>query len=120
MNIKIKKRWLAALRGGRYEQITVKLYDGKGFCCLGVLCDLYLKEHKKEWDNQGWDKRFFIEDNSSGLPEVVQKWAGIEVGPLSYRVPLSKSYGGENTLTELNDKKLYSFNQIAEVIEKEL
>lgn len=40
MDKKIKKKWVAALRSGKYEQGTTLLYDQttKSFCCLGVLC----------------------------------------------------------------------------------
>lgn len=34
-------RWLAALRSGKYSQTTDALRDERGFCCLGVLCDVY-------------------------------------------------------------------------------
>ena len=36
---KLKKRWLKALRSGKYKQGTSMMYDRetKAFCCLGVL-----------------------------------------------------------------------------------
>lgn len=44
MNQKIKKKWVKALRSGKYKQGTEALkftYDGEAeFCCLGVLCDI--------------------------------------------------------------------------------
>ncbi|HEY6018439.1 MAG TPA: hypothetical protein VIY48_00610 [Candidatus Paceibacterota bacterium] len=40
-HIKMKKadaeKWLAALRSGQYEQSKSKMFDGQGYCCLGVL-----------------------------------------------------------------------------------
>ena len=49
MHKRIKRIWLEALRGGKYEQTTGVLRSKKdGFCCLGVLCDLYIKAHPKE------------------------------------------------------------------------
>jgi hypothetical protein len=40
MNKTIKKKWVAALRSGKYKQGTGRLYQEKknAFCCLGVLC----------------------------------------------------------------------------------
>ena len=35
-----RKKWLAALRSGEYEQATGELRDAVGFCCLGVACDI--------------------------------------------------------------------------------
>lgn len=33
-----KRKWVAALRSGKYRQTKEFLYDGDGFCCLGVAC----------------------------------------------------------------------------------
>lgn len=40
MNPEIKKKWLAALRGGEFEQCTGYLKDGGKYCCLGVLGEI--------------------------------------------------------------------------------
>lgn len=35
----LKRKWIEALRSGRYRQTTGRLTDGEGgYCCLGVLC----------------------------------------------------------------------------------
>lgn len=56
MNKNVKQRWLAALRSGEYKQTTGCLRRDeadeihaapKGYCCLGVLCDIV--------DPKGWD-----------------------------------------------------------------
>lgn len=36
----LTRRWIEALRSGRYEQTTDTLRFGNGFCCLGVACDV--------------------------------------------------------------------------------
>jgi hypothetical protein len=36
-----KQQWLAALRSGNYSQTKDALRDDRGFCCLGVACDIY-------------------------------------------------------------------------------
>ena len=33
-----RKAWVKALRSGEYEQASGALFNGKGHCCLGVLC----------------------------------------------------------------------------------
>jgi len=38
MNPTYKQPWIAALRSGEYEQARSVLYNGTGYCCLGVLC----------------------------------------------------------------------------------
>lgn len=38
MNKTIKKKWLTALRSGKYKQAYGQLKLGDCYCCLGVLC----------------------------------------------------------------------------------
>lgn len=37
MDKELKKKWVDALRSGDYEQSRHYLYDGTGYCALGVL-----------------------------------------------------------------------------------
>ena len=37
---KWQEMWLQALESGEYAQSKGCLYDGEGFCCLGVACDV--------------------------------------------------------------------------------
>ncbi len=51
LNPEFKKKWVEALRSGKYEQIReqfVRFRDDKpiGYCCLGVLCDVLDIEQK--------------------------------------------------------------------------
>jgi hypothetical protein len=41
MDSSFKQKWVRALRSGKYEQATGALRIEVGFCCLGVLCDVY-------------------------------------------------------------------------------
>lgn len=52
----IKRRWLKALRSGKYKQGTGSLRDGDGFCCLGVLCDVVKNDKalKLNWEGGVW------------------------------------------------------------------
>lgn len=36
------RRWIAALRSGKYNQTQQRLQDNEGYCCLGVACDLFI------------------------------------------------------------------------------
>jgi len=71
MNKDIKRRWVAALRSGEYKQIKGALRKNDGFCCLGVLCDIYSKELNVEWEGN------YIADGGGFLPSKVVKWAGV-------------------------------------------
>lgn len=43
MSPDFKKRWLDALRSGTYPQCRLTLYDGAGYCCLGVAVKVALE-----------------------------------------------------------------------------
>jgi len=92
MNNEVKQQWLAALRGPDYQQGHKFLRTGLGFCCLGVLCDLFIKATGKgRWDkvesvNNGVEGdayyNFVTPDSSLKqnkiLPDVVIEWAGLK------------------------------------------
>ena len=106
MNPKIKKRWCAALRSGQYEQATGQLKDGYGFCCLGVLTDLYIKENDKEWNELGLCSGLCSSDGE--LNGIVCAWAGLDDASPS---------AGEYELASMNDDG-ESFLKIADLIEQ--
>ena len=111
MNPQIKQKWLNALRSGEYQQTQERLRKEDGFCCLGVLCDLYIKENNVEWEIDE-DDRYRYEKHFTVLPPSVVGWAGVED---------SNPYvnGGIGTLSGLNDKG-FTFNEIADLIEEHL
>ncbi len=50
--------WVAALRSGKYKQGRGYLRTNKGFCCLGVFCDLrnpegWVHDASEIWRHQG-------------------------------------------------------------------
>ena len=128
MNSQIKQKWIDALRSGKYTQAQSKLYSGDGFCCLGVLCDIYAKEvgdiawvkkdPSKTWiDVDKWDYWYF-DDQSEVLPECVSKWADLnENDPVVTKDIVTPNY--LTTLASLNDKGV-TFEDLAEVIEEQL
>jgi hypothetical protein len=125
----IKTLWLEALRSGRYKQGFYRLKSGgDNFCCLGVLCDLYIQETGQgRWDTHpetGPEAfRFFPNsifpnssigsvDSSIGTPPPqVSSWAGEH---------LDSWVVGEHTLQFYNDSEHLTFHQIADLIEKHL
>lgn len=107
MNKEVKERWVTALRSGEYRQTKEKLRDDKGFCCLGVLCDLYSKEY---WKPFLGEDRFSFLGETGVLPEIVYIWAS-----LNNKNP-SANY---ISIAEINDNG-DSFKEIADLIEKHL
>lgn len=128
MNKEIKEIWVKALRSGKYTQCKGALRkdfsDQKYFCCLGVLCDLHrklvLKTSDKVWikrkNANKEDKTYVRHMHVEFLPASVADWAGIPLngGPTT-RVPLEHG----NDLAHHNDNGV-TFNEIADIIEKEL
>jgi len=112
MNPQIKQKWVSALRSGEYQQGQYCLRTDNGFCCLGVLCDLYGKENNVEWEpSTHYKNAYAFQDMATILPLSVMEWVGVGEG----NPPVN---GGPFTLGELNDKG-FTFNEIADVIEKQ-
>lgn len=113
-------KWIKALRSGKYKQGVESLAvveDGKvkGYCCLGVLCELavdegIIKKHQnKHCIRYGGNKT----GKTDVLPLKVQKWAGLRTndGDLV-------DVWGSTPLTGWNDDHEKSFKWIAKYIEK--
>lgn len=107
MNRKVKKLWVEALRSKKYKQGTHTLRNKNKYCCLGVLCDLYLKQKGLTWDKQ-FDS-YYCFDHSVSLPKHIQEWAGLDSD--------DPKVIEATTLVDCNDDLGLSFNTIAGLIE---
>ena len=114
MNSNIKQQWINALRSGEYSQGAGHLRNLDGFCCLGVLCDIYSKETGTQWepDFNGRFSLFYGESNY--LPEVVKEWAGLD----RQNPWVNTSEGAITELAYLNDNGT-TFSEIAQMIEEQ-
>ena len=112
MNPQIKQKWVSALRSGEYQQTQRLLHDENGFCCLGVLCDLYGKENNVEWELTDNGNYYNFQDKNVYLPHSVVEWSGIGDDDPTIN-------DRESRLARLNDCGS-TFNEIADVIEKQL
>lgn len=131
MKPNIMKKWVKALRSGKFKQGTgtLKQFNKKGMaehCCLGVLCELYNNQMKKNKKKTLSEK---VCDNDSDfsfgycrfggqkeqLPKEVMKWAGIHnsMGEFTTDDPVYNQYN----LADLNDTGR-KFKTIADIIEK--
>ncbi len=135
MKVDIKENWIAALTSGEYEQARGSLIDNtegqSHYCCLGVLCDLAVKEgvegvriqedgngarHVQTLDDR--DEWVTVEDEN--LPAVVSEWAGLDceydprVGVKN--IPLSQINDGSDHY----QVGPHDFVAIARIIEKNL
>ena len=137
MKQNVMKKWVKALRSDKFKQGsgTLKQFNKQGqtqHCCLGVLCELYNQEMKKNkkkmlsetiWDNDS-DFSFGycrFGGKKEDLPKEVMRWSGVKNHLGKFRSP--NNYGDtymfnkESCLADLNDigKK---FKTIADIIEK--
>ena len=123
MNARVKKMWLKALRSGEYEQGKgyLRNLDEDTYCCLGVLCDLAIKDgvviNESESTFSYPHPRVSLYDGvCSMLPYNVREWAQLE-----YSDPRVRNGNDPNwTLAGLNDSNNYAFNDIADIIEEQL
>lgn len=105
MNPKAKAQWIAKLRSGEYTQGTGSLRDsGNKYCCLGVLCEVAVEDGLipegtliENGEYYGYD------EHASFLPTSVAS---------VYNV------GETHELIRLNDQEKWSFEKIADYIEK--
>lgn len=131
MNPEVKKKWIDALRSGWYDQGSEKLRSDQGYCCLGVLCDLYTQETKMVgWEFRGYDENehlpqdyWYFDGESEFLPESVKEWAGFNVNNPSVRVDVTDNDDEDNwfytdEIANLNDSG-YTFNELSELIEQQ-
>ena len=146
MKKRVLTKWLKALRSGKYKKgrgalCQIDKQGNQSFCCLGVLCDMYNKEQKRnkkkglsvqkltkdEWmvgnlsSKPGYVCSY--NDCDGTLPTQVIKWAG-------FREENANGVFNDATLPELltlNDgssgdwgdgTRARSFKQIADIIEQ--
>jgi hypothetical protein len=111
----VKKKWVAALRSGKYKQGTGALRRGDEYCCLGVLCDVYRKATGMRWVRQKGHEEFAIHQSTARLPDQVHRWAGTK----SERIDLD--WDGKNeSVVLLNDVYRVPFEKLADAIEEQL
>lgn len=96
------KKWVAALRSGKYKQGYGCLREGGRFCCLGVACDIF--------DSDEWQSANFFMDEDLILPTAVRDWLGLQ--------DVEGTHGSGDTLTYINDSGK-NFSEIADIIESE-
>ena len=125
MNKEIKEKWLEALRSGEYSQTRGHLRNTLpededqpypiGYCCLGVLCDLYAKEHGADdlWE-QNNDGNWSFDGAFGTPPSAVIDWANLGTATGAYYQEKSPRLAH---LTEKNDEGR-TFKEIAGIIEE--
>lgn len=95
--------WIDTLESGKYKQTTGALKEGDSFCCLGVLCDLAVKDGSRfRWTYFDHFTDDGFEEFDDLPPDGILKYIG-----LLYDV---------DEVAELNDIDGLSFEEIAEYL----
>lgn len=131
MNPRILDLWTTALRSGEFRQgrgklVTISPSGVARHCCLGVLCELAVREGVVERivrEDALGDKHVAFAvpghvHDINYLPYAVQQWAGLSSRNPRVGTELD-AYGGRPTLASSNDTGK-TFAQIADIIETEL
>lgn len=113
--------WVDALRSGEYHQAQGCLHNPRnyiddqgdehwksdnnnsfqgGFCCLGVLCDLAVKDGGAGWDTPDGPVKSYGEP-----PDKILDFMGLDQEMV-------------DELVDMNDKHKMTFSEIADVIEQ--
>ena len=97
----LKKKWVDALRSGKYRQSRGALKGQRGYCCLGVLASLAGVEDEK-----------------------LKKYSGDPLNNFGIELPVHANKreraDTETCLISLNDDAHYSFKKIADWVERYL
>jgi hypothetical protein len=117
----VKAKWVAALRSGKFKQTEGRLADERGFCCLGVLCEIYKEEDAdyaarcQPFEGGGGAHMY---DGHSGIPpDSVARWA------FSWSVWPDIDLKIKDLVcspAQHNDKWGRTFEEIADAIEEQL
>jgi hypothetical protein len=113
-----KEKWVAALRSGEYQQAHGTLFNGTGYCCLGVACIVLGAKFVESTDS--------IQFGTGSL-----KWRpmldGVDIGRLSESILVKEvadkvglTYDNQYKLWHMNDRDRLSLSQIADYIEPAL
>ena len=123
MNKEFIKRWISALRSGKYSQGRVYLESSTGeMCCLGVACNLLAEDGilQKRLNLSAYE--FFAPDSGmssmSSLPPAAQKYVGFEDDDRHEASGGPIDHDGYTQLWQLNDMAEMTFDEIADVMER--
>lgn len=108
MKKEIADMWVEALRSGKYRQGQGGLRSSRGYCCLGVLCDLatsHIVLQIREFNSV-----LFYDGAEAYPPDSVRHWSGLQ--------SLAGDYDSKKfSLVGQNDGGA-SFETVAALIEK--
>ena len=105
-----RKKWVKALRAGKYQQGVGFLNKDNKFCCLGVLCEVM--KVPKTIDGYCGEPliAYGVDREITTCPMETMELVGLRNSLSRYSTDM---------LIHLNDVKKLTFNEIADIIESE-
>ncbi len=67
MKADLKRKWVEALRSGKYKQGFAELRGAHGFCCLGVLADIQGVDWKHSYPSASRSSELLCDEYAGGL-----------------------------------------------------
>lgn len=132
MNQEVKEKWITALESGEFKQGKEYMCKEGSYCCLGVLSELYAREHGVDLmslyedssleDAEDEEKRItlngYIGETDELHPDVAI-WAGLPVEVRVKYKPAHIGFKNDTKIAWVNDKYL-DFEKIAQLIREQL
>lgn len=104
------QKWVEALRGPEYKQGRNRLAYGGSHCCLGVACEVAIKNGVpiSRINREG---EIYFDESYAVLPVSIREWLGLN--------STEGRYGIDRSLASDNDSGGKTFAEIAAIIESE-
>lgn len=114
VNVENMRKWVAALRSGKYKQGKNRLKHAGRHCCLGVACDVSDVDMKGCWGEGtlNYDVSFWL-----GLRSEIDLGLHSDIDADWSNPRLTHPEMGQGRATEANDELGWSFSDIADAIE---
>lgn len=107
------KAWVAALRSGEFKQTNSCLRDGRGYCCLGVACELAVRAGVIQSYNS----------MDGALPTEVEDWLGLRTMTGGYwpsgNLSRALTVDNDGGIHKGERERQKTFAEIADIIESE-
>ena len=110
MDQEFKPEWLEALRSGKYKQGRKNLRNNRGYCCLGVACEVAGIPRQKV---NSYKSQYIFQGSTYDAPVIgtvahpPSNWKGLSDAAIDH-------------LIEMNDTIKASFSEIADWVEQNL
>jgi hypothetical protein len=107
------KKWISALRSGKFQQTQGVLQDRDGYCCLGVACQIFSPKHQLERNGQ------YLRGSMPSDQRHAPTWLKRVANDFARATKIVHE-DGDNEVTgliDMNDEENFSFDEIADMLQ---